>query len=593
MKYSILTLLLWWLTLASQGLSAQQQPAFPGAQGHGRYTTGGRGGEVYYVTSLEDNRDQVGTLRYGLENSAMNKARTILFKVSGTIHLTKALKIMYGNVTIAGQSAPGDGITLRGFPVTIAADNVIVRYIRFRMGDLDDISADGADAFGARGVKNVMVDHCSLSWCTDECGSFYQNQNFTMQWCIISESLRLSKHAKGAHGYGGIWGGTDASFLHNLMANHDSRNPRLGPSSTSTAENERVDMRNNVIYNWCSNSCYGGEAMNVNIVNNYYKPGPATPTGSKRGRIVSIDKKTDGSMPAIENIWGTFYIDGNVVDDGKNEANCIRATNYNWDYGVLNQFASKYGTVPQEEIAKIRRSEPVPFDVVYGHSARVAYEKVLDYSGASLKRDAVDVRIVDETRNGTTHFTGKNINNVAPYPKPGLIDSQQDLMPDGADETWSAWPVLNSTTAPVDTDGDGMPDSWENTNGLDYRNASDGKLVVSGGYTNLEKYLNSLVQSITTEQMKDLITAVEQPLVAQLPVRLYPNPTDGRSITIEAASIITSIRVFNLAGALLFDQACDRSSVSLDLPGVAKGIFLVTVQCAGQTAPESLKLILK
>ena len=591
MKNHILFVLLLMLLASSQLIA--QQAAFPGAQGHGRYTTGGRGGEVYYVTSLEDNKSKVGTLRYALENSAMNKTRTIVFKVSGTIHLTAALKIVYGNVTIAGQSAPGDGITLRGYPVTIAADNVIVRYLRFRMGDLDDISADGADAFGARGVKNVIIDHCSLSWCTDECGSFYQNQNFTLQWSILSESLRLSKHAKGAHGYGGIWGGTDASFLHNLLANHDSRNPRLGPSATSTVDNERVDMRNNVIYNWCANSCYGGEAMNVNVVNNYYKPGPATATGSKRGRIVSLDKKTDNSMPAIENIWGSFYVDGNVVDDGKNEANCIKATNDNWTYGVLNQFHSKYGTIPQDDIDRIKRSEPVPFGVVYGHSAREAYEKVLNHSGASLKRDAVDDRIIDEARNGTTHFIGTNSSNASPYPKPGIIDSQQDLKPSDAGDSWSAWPVLTSLAAPTDTDGDGMPDSWESANGLNPLIAVDGNTVGESGYTNLERYLNSLVETITREQLNDVITALELPLVDTQAVRLFPNPSDGRDITIEALSAITDIRIYNLAGALVLSRSGSDSSICLNLPGLVKGIYIVAVQCARAEDSTCLKLVLK
>jgi len=254
-------------------------PAFPGAEGHGRYTTGGRGGDVYIVTSLED-KLQNGTLRYGIEK--LSGKRTIIFQVSGTIHLNGDLKIKNGDLTIAGQTAPGDGICLAGYPVFLEADNVIVRFMRFRMGNKEDVSADGADAFGGRYHRNIMIDHCSMSWCTDECVSFYQNENFTLQWCLISESLRLGGHTKGPHGYGGIWGGMKASFHHNLLAHHDSRNPRLGPGVNSTKENEIVDMRNNVIYNWCGNSCYGGEAMHVNIVNNFYKPGPATPTGTSK-----------------------------------------------------------------------------------------------------------------------------------------------------------------------------------------------------------------------------------------------------------------------------------------------------------------------
>lgn len=568
-----------------------QQPAFPGAQGHGRYVTGGRGGDVYYVTSLEDDKNTVGTLRYGLENSKMNKTRTIVFKVSGIIHLNEQLRVKYGNVTIAGQTAPGDGITLRGYPVTINADNVIIRYMRFRMGDKDHISADGSDALGARQVKNLIIDHCSLSWSTDECGSFYQNENFTLQWCILSESLRLSKHAKGAHGYGGIWGGTDASFLHNLLANHDSRNPRFGPSTTSTVDNERVDMRNNVIYNWCGNSAYAGEAMNINIVDNYYKPGPATPTGSKRGRIMSIDKKTDNSMPAIQDKWGTFFINGNVVDDGKNDKHCNNATNDNWTYGVLNQFSSKYGTVPQADINAMRRSEPVPYGVVYGHTARVAYQKVLDVAGSSLSRDAVDSRIVNEVSTGTTTFTGLNSTNEAPYPKPGIIDSQEDTKPVGAGDDWSAWPVHNSTVAPVDSDGDGMPDAWEVANGLNPNDSSDGKVVASNGYTNLELYLNSLVNHITIQQMTDVVTSAKD-VTLNDKIRVYPNPSRGRDFRIESPFTVSAIRVYDSAGRLVADWILNSGTNSFSLPTLSKGVYLISVRTEGNAWDRSIKLVL-
>ena len=432
-------------------------PAFPGAEGHGRYTTGGRGGDVYIVTSLED-KLQDGTLRYGIEK--LSGKRTIVFQVSGTIHLNGDLKIKNGDLTIAGQTAPGDGICLAGYPVFLEADNVIVRFMRFRMGNKEDVSADGADAFGGRYHRNIMIDHCSMSWCTDECVSFYQNENFTLQWCLISESLRLGGHTKGPHGYGGIWGGMKASFHHNLLAHHDSRNPRLGPGVNSTKENEIVDMRNNVIYNWCGNSCYGGEAMHVNIVNNFYKPGPATPTGtSKRGRIIAIDKKVSDSdkksYPAIFDTWGDFFIQGNVVDDGQiNGAadydRCMKATKDNWEYGVYNQFDKKYGTLDEGTKKALKRTTPVETGTVTTHDARTAFERVMDYAGCSLHRDRVDERIVQETRTGTANYQGMNEHNgqgvvegidwkSVGYPKKGIIDSQDDVIPVGES---SAWPEL-------------------------------------------------------------------------------------------------------------------------------------------------------
>lgn len=211
--------------------SSAQVPAFPGADGYGRYTQGGRGGTVYYVTTLDDS-DEQGTLRYGV--TRLSKA-VIMFKVSGTIHLNSPLNISASNITIAGQSAPGDGICIADYPVSVSGSQVIIRYMRFRMGDrkLNADEADGADALGGRFSTDVIIDHCSISWSTDECCSFYANTNFTMQWCLVTESLRESLHSKGTHGYGAIWGGLGASFYHNMLAHHGSRTPRIGTGGTA------------------------------------------------------------------------------------------------------------------------------------------------------------------------------------------------------------------------------------------------------------------------------------------------------------------------------------------------------------------------
>ncbi|UZD24519.1 pectate lyase [Algoriphagus halophytocola] len=455
----------------AENIPAYEGPvyAFPGAEGFGQFATGGRGGKVYYVTKLTDD-GSVGTLRHAVSQSGK---RTIVFNVAGTIQLRSRLLINFGDLTIAGQSAPGGGITIRDFPVVINASNVIIRYLRFRMGD--EAKQQG-DALEARFQKDIIIDHCSMSWSTDETATFYANENTTLQWCIISESLKNSVHEKGSHGYGGIWGGKNASFHHNLLAHHDSRNPRLGEEAGKAfALTDKVDVRNNVIYNWGSNSTYGGEAMNVNLVNNYYKPGPATPTGSKRNRIVSIDKNKNSGTEVFD-IWGKFFIDGNVVEGS------IQTSSDNWKYGVLNQFHSSYGVVPEAEIAALRLTQPHDIlDNVHTHTAEEALALVLEHAGSSRLRDEVDLRIIKNLEENSYSFEG-SLGSTH-----GIIDSQADV---------GGWPVLAEGEPVTDSDLDGIPDSWENENSLDPQDSTDAAKIKSGTpYSYLEIYLNSLIKN--------------------------------------------------------------------------------------------------
>ena len=477
-----------WLAAAAEA-QTEKTPAFPGAEGFGRYTTGGRGGKVYHVTNLNDSGE--GSLRWA---NSQPGPRTIVFDVSGTIYLKSALKIA-SNTTLAGQTAPGDGICVADYPVSLYS-NVIVRYMRFRLGNRQVAYHEG-DGLSAMDSNNIIVDHCSVSWSIDECLSIYGGKNLTAQWCIVSQSLVKSGHSKGAHGYGGNWGGSGASFHHNLIAHHTSRTPRLGPRQ-GTQRDERMDMRNNVMYNYGGNGCYGGEGMNVNIVNNYYKPGPGSPTGTKGKRIASVGirttdycKNSDGSWNGwypMWHVWGKYYVTGNV------NSLYSDVTADNWTYGMYNQIdnSKNDNTYTQATKDTMRIDAPIPFISVTTHTAEQGYEQVLSHAGASLHRDQLDSLIVSDTRNGVASYTGSGNSK-------GFINSQDDVK-EAVSGDESPWPTLAQVAAPVDTDGDGMPDEWEIAHGLDPNDASDGNLTDSEGYTNLERYLNEIVAHITAAQ---------------------------------------------------------------------------------------------
>lgn len=443
-------------------------PAFPGAEGGGMYASGGREGVVIHVTTLEDARDEVtkqpaiGTLRKALQ---MDGTRTVVFDVAGTINLTSQLEITGGNLTVAGQTAPGDGICIAGYPVVVKASNVILRFLRFRMGDQNKVEGD---ALTICEHKNIIVDHCSFSWSTDECVSVYGNTDFTLQYCFITESLKASVHAKGAHGYGGIWGGANASFHHNLLAHHQSRNPRFDHDYVNAKCVGPIDYVNNVVYNWESNSAYGGEGStkgaggrHINFVNNYYKPGPSTKSGVKT-RLLNPTTKcgncTDKCGGSVEP--AKFYLTGNYMF-GSTEV-----TADNWK-GVNPDESSKKDLCKAsarwtDELTALNNEQ----------TAEQAFETVLAKAGCSLHRDALDTRIANEVRNGG----GK------------LINSPEEA---------GGYPVLDAGTPLTDTDRDGMPDEWEEANGLDKNASSDGRLyTLDKNYTNLEIYLNSLVQDL-------------------------------------------------------------------------------------------------
>ena len=449
-------------------------PAFPGADGAGKYVTGGAGGAVYTVTSLKDDGSE-GTLRWAVRKKG---PRTIVFAVSGIIELTEPLKINNGDLTIAGQTAPGDGICLKNYTLGISADNVIIRFIRSRMGA--DIRQKGDDAMnGFHSHRGILIDHCSMSWSTDECATFYNNSNLTLQWCLISESLVHSIHEKGAHGYGGIWGGSPATFHHNLLAHHTNRTPRLcGSRFNGKPEEERVELFNNVIYNFGSDGAYAGEGGSYNFLNNYYKPGPYTATKSSYKRFFTA-YADDGKNQNVKGTHGVFYLAGNYMDptcpalDEKKRKAIMRLNKDNAaGFVIKNDFA------PASEVLASQ-----PFTIAEHTTLQPAwdaYESVLRHAGASLRRDKQDTRIVGEVRAGTYTYEGSHGSTL------GMIDQPSDV---------GGWETYRQTDAPLDTDGDGMPDVWERAHGLNPSDATDGAAYrLSPSYTNLEVYLNGLVE---------------------------------------------------------------------------------------------------
>ncbi len=466
--------------------------AFPGAEGGGMYTTGGRGGRVYHVTKLDDDGSE-GTLRRAVRAKG---PRTIVFDVAGTITLTRELEISHGDLTVAGQTAPGDGICLRGASVVIKADNVIIRYLRFRMGDRDPggVLDDSSDAIWGRYHQNIILDHCSMSWSIDEVASFYANCNFTMQWCIVSEALSRSHlHSKGAHGFGGLWGGRNASFHHNLLAHNASRNARIDHPGIYkeylSSHRGTVDLRNNVIYNWGYNTTYGGENGRYNLVGNYYKPGPAS-----KKRLFFVDAYWYNSTFGRGSAYPRLYLADNFHAGAGAEA--MNADNRK---GVVWRDQSKYGPNPPTEEALL--TEPLPVRAgdtltcpVTTHPVRQAFERVLDWAGASLRRDTVDRRVVADVRAG-----GAAVMRGSRGSTGGLIDSQEDV---------GGWPELRATDeeiarAATDSDGDGIPDYYERLFGLDPHDAADAAAATldpQGRYPNLEVYLHYLVQGITAAQ---------------------------------------------------------------------------------------------
>lgn len=501
-------------------------PAFPGAEGHGRYITGGRGGEVRHVTNLNDKGE--GSLRAAVNG---NNKKIVVFDISGIIALESDL-VIGANTTIEGQTAPAPGITVR-YRTVRPSDNNIIRFLRIRRGEEKDVN-DGADAIWQRQKDGIVLDHCSFSWSIDEIASFYDNQHFTMQWCTLGEALANPGHSKGEHSYGGIWGGKGASFHHNFLCHMQNRVPRFCGARynwdkydtekyANSIQAEIVDFRNCVMYNWGGgNGCYGGTGGgNINIVNNYYKAGPAT-NNKTRVTQISVATSSNASGSDFMGYCSRYYINGNYVTAAGN-----KAENYDWQ-GVIYDAGTSiidgehyipdtkhmYGesikyrkNSKDEDCVIIKLDNEVETGKVTTHSAQNAYQQVLTYAGASLYRDDVDARYMKEAADGTTTYTGsaeKTGDGKAIAHRPGIIDFVKD----------QGEYTLESNGRPdnFDTDSDGMPDAWETANGLDPQSndAAEYTLDKHGFYTNVEVYCNSLVEEIMKAENDNADSRVDE-----------------------------------------------------------------------------------
>ena len=588
MKNILLTIVMAVGTLTA--MAQEEIPAFPGAEGHGRYITGGRGGEIRHVTNLNDSG--AGSLREALKG---NNAKTIVFDVSGYIDLKSQLDIT-SNTTIAGQTAPYPGITLRYYTIYFGkCDNVIVRFLRFRRSQVKDVN-DGADATWGRRRNQIMLDHCSFSWSIDEVASFYDNNNFTMQWCTVGEAQNDAGHGKGNHSYGGIWGGKLASFHHNLLIHLNNRVPRFNGARygwgdytknmyydqykwENTIQAETVDLRNCVMYNWGNgNGCYGGPGGGyINIVNNYYKSGPGT-KNTKTVTQVSVGASGNSTEGDQIGMTSRYYISGNYVTAAGD-----KAANYDWkgvtiDAGTFTIDGEKYSKDPKhfygdtviykqnangEDCIRIKVDGPCPIGDITTHSAETTYEKVLSYAGASIYRDAVDARFMEETQAGVVTYTGTKTGIK------GIVDIIND--PDGVqDPACPSFPDLasESRSEDFDTDGDGMPDEWESANGLNPNDAADGNAYTldteKGWYTNVEVYMNSIVEDIMKAGNADAESSFEE---------YYPASSKTGIIPLKPVSGILSTEYYSLEG---FRLDAPRKGVTIRVERMTDGSKTVT-----------------
>lgn len=572
---SIKIIILFFFSLVFVVFANGQQLAFPGAEGYGKFASGGRGdgqnGRIAIVTNLDDDLDNppVGSMRWALKQGMevfhdpiigdyiVPRPLTIVFRVGGVINLKGDLRSKRNNITVAGQTAPGDGICFKGGSLIFGGSkNVIVRYIRSRPGDE---LGEEVSAFRIENGENFIIDHCSFSWAIEETTHFSSSPNFTVQWCIISESFFHSFHKKGDRGYGSQHGGQYASYHHNLMAHHNSRTPRINGSNENDVE-ALVDYRNNVNYNFGrSGSFYGGEWMktngegfaHTNVVNNYFIPGP--------GNYGTLYFASPGTG---DNGYAGWYFDGNIMV-GEEEM-----TSDNWlgvNYGKKDSIRSDVAFVQSDGVLENYQN--------YTQSAEEAYYAIIENVGATLpKRDAHDKRVIQEMTGEieiVRYEYADSLGQVSPMKgiNTGIIDTQYNLVsPEDRALGKTAWDVYETTSeneAPIDNDKDGMPDSWELEHGLNPTDNNDFRLIAENGYSNLENYLNSM----------DIVVSAEK-LIKASKFNIYPNPTKSK-LFLEAEHKITSVIVFDLSGRIIEKQKNEMGIHEISMENYVPGIYFI------------------
>jgi len=572
--------------------SQAQTPAFPTAEGFGKFSTGGRGGQVVEVTNLTDylttETPIPGTLRWALTQFT-GQPLTVVFRVSGIIVLKADIRCMRTGLTIAGQTAPGDGICIRGGKMNMGGSvNMVIRHVRFRIG-LSNGNTGGFIAGGSVGFENgslAIFDHCDFGWAAEENITMYDDHYVTAQWCILHEGLYCAGHEKGERSYGAQWAGSPATMHHNLIANNVSRSTRFnGANNASGDRNVLMDYVNNVNYNWGkTNSCYGGEreagkfsTHEVNFVGNYYKPGLATPASGNY--FFEQSAARSGYVLAGPSYW---YVSGNVMEGDAS------GTSDNWTR-VHNNTAYPLDSLKSANVRPI----PAAYQITYT-SAQDAYTAVLAKAGA-FPRDAVDSRIVNEVATKTASGTS----TVARYP------SAINTAVSPPDTTWTAnryfgltvgiidqpvgaggYPTYNTYNTIVDADHDGMDDVWELANGLDPTNPADRNLLTKDGYTALEVYINSLVGENIDHNFTP--SAVQQILSHRISV--YPSvATDN--LTLSSDLILKSATIFSIDGKKVIGIPVENNK-PIEVTLLAKGCYILEVST--QTgAIERLRFIKK